>query len=287
MSIAMRYLGPHFLPGDPSEFMAWARLKTPPAWMMISEVDDSWFRFNGYMLNALGPRTRLFVKRIETPPNFESDPEGTAIAYAASFAPLITMTDTLGLSRSRVVWGGLNEIGVGNDKALMEKFVRFEVQLLKQGKTMNVHFGVGGWAMGNPADSQMLKLWKPVLQALKDTQMGLYNLHAYGDLDDDFAFRYHQHHDIFESLGFHNLPMLMTEFGLDAPGWHSIYKNDKNEPDLSAYFYDYLLPAAKQFAKDGAYFCGAEIFCLNDAGSWKGFDIANFHPGIVELSNGN
>ena len=290
MSIT-QLLGPHYLPGSYDEFETWARLARPPHWMMLSEVDADWFKWNGQMLSAVRQGTRLFVKRIETPPNVETDPEGTAREYAASFWPLIEYTDRLGFSRNRVVWGGINEVGMNTGQVdLMEKYARFEVELLKQGKQMGVHFGVGTWAVGNPTDNNMLtEYWAPVLHELVSTQMGLYNLHGYGPLTNDFVFRYREHHAIFEKMGFHNVPILMTEFGNDQmrdqngaviPGtgqWKAIY------PNLTAYYNNYILPALRGFHQDAGYFCGAMLFCLNDGGAWKSFDVSYSDPGICNL----
>jgi hypothetical protein len=158
----------------------------------------------------------------------------------------------------------------------MQWYAEFLYLFAQKLSTLGKRAALGGWAVGNPA----FGLWgaySKALQATKDFNAVL-TRHEYGPLNGNLSLRYRQDQVDFSLLGYHNVPVIISECGADnvqgSGPWKTFYNND-----VSRYWNELLLPYTKEIEKDD-YVIGATVFTSGGA-NWRDFDITG--SGLVDL----
>lgn len=280
-------LGPHFMTGG-SVTRDWLeRLKpkvlkcvgdygvsqfAPTEALVVGrEVDDGKIDGQGFDMN----RMCLREKR---------DPMATAKLYVAS-----VLDRAISLNPRVDVWEGPNEqVFEWEDEReardpvfaatmqrsreiVMEWYANFLYHYSREIKLRGKRAAIGSWAVTWPQKKHNLwPFYRQALLAVRDFD-AILTRHEYGPLDGTFSLRYRYDNDVYTSLGFPNLPVIISEWGSDyVAGWGPW------KPwfgTMEKYCDELVIPYTVEIARD-SYCLGATLFCDGGPDGWKDFNVS-------------
>ncbi len=224
-------------------------------------VDDGWLDGQGFDCN------RYYQQA--------DDPVGIAQQYAEWLTPYIEANPRID------VWEGPNE-QVPLGLVSMSWYSVFLREFARIMQAFGKRAGLGSWSTGEP-DYPLWEAYGPALDGCKRYN-GVLTRHTYGPMDLDNCLRYRKDNAIFASMGYPNLPLILSEIGADNVAGQTPWKGAYWGGSMDRYWDELLHPFAIELAKDD-YVLGATVYTV-DGNPDSQFDVSqsNLVERVANLS---